>query len=149
MENPLFNPISYPLMHENRKIGDITVNLDNKGRYIFDVKMLPNVDNKVIPWALKDRTGRFVAKDRNESLHRRLTRNWLEERVFPEERHDAEDVLGALNMTEYDIVSVLKRTDARNRYDDYWIKFKPNSRYRLSEIKKLKRSRRHAVLEES
>jgi uncharacterized protein YozE (UPF0346 family) len=136
MSNRFFKPLRYSLMRENNKIGDVIINLERDGNYTFEVDLLPNVDTKELPWALKDRSGKFITKERNPKLHNRLIKNWLEERVFPKERHDADEILNHFNMTEYDLVSILKRTNARNRYDNYWIRFNPNTHYKPSTFKK-------------
>jgi hypothetical protein len=41
-------------------------------------------------------------------------RNWLEERVFLPDRQNADEISSKLGLTEYDLVSILKRTQAKN-----------------------------------
>lgn len=109
----------------SKTIGCLTVFTSQPGDYVFEIDI---VDDSNLPWAFIDRQGQFISIETNRELHRKIIKNWLEERVFPPERHDADEVLKDLGLTHYDFVAVLKYTKAKNRYDEFWVDFDSESK---------------------
>lgn len=126
MSNYLFRPMKYPLMNNENEIGYVIIDVDSEGKYLFDVDINPLVESNSVTWAFRDKNGNIILNNRNKRLHHRIIRNWLEERVFPPDRQNADEILSKLGLTEYDLVSILKRTHAKNRYDKFWINFYQN-----------------------
>ena len=120
MNNPLFKPMTYDFFDKDKKIGVLTIDLNSNNEYIFELDI---TDDSHLPWGFSDREGNYISKERNKNLHRKIIKNWLEERVFPKERHNADELLEEIGLTEYDLVAVLKSTEAKSIYDDFWINF--------------------------
>ncbi|MFR4981083.1 MAG: hypothetical protein ACLUC0_08140 [Clostridium neonatale] len=49
--------------------------------------------------------------------------NWLEGRIFQEDRADKEELLKLLDLKEYTILGIAKKTTACLMTDPYWVKF--------------------------
>ncbi|MFM9276722.1 hypothetical protein ACI1P2_01655 [Paenibacillus sp. p-8] len=126
MPNVFFQPEKYPFMYKEEVIGSFMIDCDHEGQYIYSLDM--NREDH-IPWAFKDRNGRFIPPDAGR-LHHAVIKTWLEERIFPPERQNAEDLLKELGLPEYDTVAVLKKTRGAVPGNPYWIKFHPEDTYR-------------------
>ncbi|MCK2000471.1 hypothetical protein MZM54_03570 [[Brevibacterium] frigoritolerans] len=120
MANPLFTPLTFPFYDKDRIIGNLTIDVDARGEYIFELDI---INESHLPWGFRNSEEKFISKDIDLNLHRKIITNWIEERVFPPERHNADELLAEIGLTEYDLVAVLKSTKARSRYDNFWIEF--------------------------
>lgn len=122
-------------MYKDEKIGDIHIEVGEHGKYNYAVDFKDNVDKRKIPRAFKSMRGDVVYRATNPSLHRRIVKNWLEERVIPPERQNIDDILDYIDMSEYDELRILKKTGASKRYDDYWVRFNEGTRSKYSLIR--------------
>lgn len=61
--------------------------------------------------------------------------NWLEDRIFQENRTDKEDLLKLLDLKEYTIWGIAKKTTACLMTDPYWVKFSEKDTFRESTIR--------------
>jgi hypothetical protein len=131
--------ITYPFMYKSMLIGFFNVYFENSREYDFEVELIETTN---VPWAFKGRDGEFISKYINKYLHRKIIRNWLEERVFDPNRHDCDEILVRIGLEKYDILDILKHTCARTRYDEYWIKFHDKAEYEESVLSQKRRKKR-------
>lgn len=130
MANSFFTSEMYPFMYKDFEVGKFIVDLDENGAYIYSIDIDRTVPKKLIPLDLKDiDNDDFIAINSDEELHRELVRAWIDERVFPPEKANTEELLNVLGMPEYDQLAILKYTGGRNNSDLFWIKFSPSDSF--------------------
>ncbi|MEY8742643.1 hypothetical protein AB9M62_24585 [Bacillales bacterium AN1005] len=136
MSNYFFNPQVYPFMFKNEVIGFFKVDMNSYGNYEYMVEIISYVEKTKIPWGFLNYNNQFISTDKDSYHHKSVVLNWVEERVFPEERHASEDLLNKLNLFEYDQLQVIKNTRASSRYDNFWIKFNADDTYESTILKR-------------
>lgn len=60
---------------------------------------------------------------------------WIEERVFPEERMDCKELLADLNLEEYRPFAIAKQTKACLMEDGWWVSFSDQDSFRKDTIR--------------
>ncbi|MFP7474251.1 hypothetical protein SFC55_25025 [Niallia taxi] len=136
MPNYFFSPQVYPFMFENEVIGFFTVDMNSHGKYEYTVDIVSYVEINKIPWGFLNYNNEFISKYKDSYHHKSVVLNWIEERIFPEERQGSDELLNKLNLLEYDQFQVLKNTRASSRYDNYWIKFFADDTYKKTILKR-------------
>lgn len=132
MPNVFFSPKKFPFMFENIQIGVFTVDMDQEGRYNYYIDLqIPRNLNIVLPWALVDSNNRFIDRSMGH-FHTDVVKNWVEERIFPPERHNAKELLASMGLSVYDQFSIIKYTRLRSRNDHFWVKFNANDSFKDS-----------------
>jgi hypothetical protein len=119
MANSFFAPQTFPFMLGEREVGTFTVDCTSHGQYEYTLHL--HASDFPIPWAWQDRNDQFIDASRGQ-LHHDVMLCWVEERVFPKERHNAADILHSIGLSDYDQFEVLKATRLRHRYDAFWIR---------------------------
>jgi hypothetical protein len=123
-------------MYRNEVIGFFTVDLDNFGKYEYTVDIISYISTNKIPWGFLNYNNKFISKDKDLYHHKSVVLNWVEERIFPEDRHASEELLTKVNLLEYDQFHVLKHTRGSSRYDNHWIKFYSDDTFRKTIVKR-------------
>lgn len=130
MTNSFFTSEMYPFMYKDFEIGKFIVDLNENGTYIFSIDIDRTVPKKYIPLNLKGISNDdFISINSDEELHIELVRAWIEERVFPPEKANTEELINILDMSKYDQLVILKYTGGKNISDPFWIKFSPNDSF--------------------
>jgi hypothetical protein len=127
MPNHFFKPEKAAFMLDDVEIGTLFVNMDADGEYVYSLKIKDNVPDSHIPWDFKGLDNKFVTVSDGE-LHHTLLKNWVEERIFPSDRSNVEELLSDIGLNDYDEWGVLKATRAFSFHDNYWIKLNNEDR---------------------
>lgn len=93
--------------------ANVSVDCTPHGQYEYTLHL--HESDVPIPWAWQDRNDQFIDASRGQ-LHHDVMLCWVEERVFPKERHNAADILHSIGLSDYDQFEVLKATRLRHRY---------------------------------
>lgn len=123
MSNPFFEKETYPFMHKDQVIGKFIIDLNSNGDYVYWIDMNKDTPSNLVPWDFTDEDNNFVSRDRSIKWHTNLVGLWVQSRVFPPERDNAEELLDEIGITEYDQLEILKYTYGKDHLDPYWIDF--------------------------
>src|SRR5690554_6029919 len=124
MANSFLKSEKFPFMLRDEEIGELVVDYDKDGNYVFSLDLKSDLDNSKVPWSLTDLKRNFIDRSVGK-LHNDLINDWLEERIFPPDRQNADELLARMGLSEYDLLDVSKYTRSYKRWDGYWFKAKP------------------------
>lgn len=111
----------YPLMINDKLVGYLKVNR-SKNTYTYGIDLADVSTSRYLPPSVRSVLTN-PSFQRNKRLVNSIINKWVEERVFPEDRQNIDELLSSMGLRQYDQFAILRGTNGQSSSDDLWIDF--------------------------